>query len=87
MIWEMKEGPDYVRESLDYWVIWTIGIAHGCLIAMSIRGTAFGFLSNNVTIKIRKILYNAILEKDIGFFDLRENNASVLTSSMAQDTA
>lgn len=28
-----------------------------------------------------------ILEKDIGFFDFRENNASVLTSAMAQDTS
>lgn len=27
-----------------------------------------------------------ILEKNIGFFDLRENNASVLTSAMAEDT-
>lgn len=28
-----------------------------------------------------------ILEKDIGFFDFRENNASVLTTAMAQDTS
>jgi len=27
------------------------------------------------------------LEKDIGFFDARENNASVLTASMAEDTS
>ena len=87
MVWEIKEGKGYVRESLDYWVMWTLIIAHACLIAMAIRGSAFGFLSNNVTLKIRTILYNSILEKDIGFFDYRENNASVLTSAMAQDTA
>jgi hypothetical protein len=28
-----------------------------------------------------------ILKKDIGFFDFRENNASVITSAMAQDTS
>jgi len=32
-------------------------------------------------------LYKSILEKHVGFFDERENNASVLTSSMAQDSA
>ena len=40
-----------------------------------------------MTLKIRTILYQSILEKDIGFFDYRENNASVLTSAMAQDTS
>jgi hypothetical protein len=87
MVWEMKEGKGYVRETLDYWVWWTLATAHICLLAMAVRGSAFGFLSNNVTLKIRTILYNRILEKDIGFFDYRENNASVLTSAMAQDTA
>lgn len=87
IVWETTKGPDYLRDTMDYWVIWTVCIAFGCLIASSIRGAAFGFLSNNVTIKIRAILYEMILQKDIGFFDDRDNNASVLTSAMAQDTA
>jgi len=87
IVYEMTEGPDYVKKEIDFWVIITLGVAFGCLIAMAIRGAAFGFLGNNVTIKIRTILYNKILEKDIGFFDLRENNASILTSAMAQDTS
>lgn len=39
----------------------------------------------NVTTRIRERLYQKILEKDIGFFDNRENNASVLTTAMAED--
>ena len=44
-------------------------------------------MGQNVTLKIREILYMNILMKDIGFFDFRDNNASVLTSAMAQDTS
>jgi hypothetical protein len=52
-------------------------------VGITLRGTAFGFLGQNVTLKIRDLLYVNILMKDIGFFDFRENNASVITSVMA----
>jgi hypothetical protein len=44
---------------------------------------SFGNLGENVTLKIRKELYFKILEKNIGWFDFRENGSSVLTSAMA----
>jgi ATP-binding cassette subfamily B (MDR/TAP) protein 1 len=47
----------------------------------------FGTVGENVTLAIRKALYKSILEKNIGFFDFRENGASVLTSAMAEDTS
>lgn len=81
--WTFLYHDNYLRENIDYWVFVTIGISFACLFAISIRGAAFGHLGQNVTIKIRTLLYQAILEKDIGFFDDRANNASVLTSAMA----
>ena len=47
----------------------------------------FGSLGNKVTYKIRDLLYSKILEKNIGWFDHRDNGASVLTSAMAKDTS
>lgn len=47
----------------------------------------FGTVGENVTLSIRKALYKSILEKNVGFFDFRENGASVLTSAMAEDTS
>jgi ABC-type multidrug transport system fused ATPase/permease subunit len=44
-------------------------------------------LGETVTYKIRVILYGSLLSKNIGWFDLKENGTSVLTSSMAEDTA
>lgn len=85
--WEMVKGPDYLRDELDFWVLMAVAMAFIALFCMSTRGAAFGFIGQNVTLKIRRVLYMTILEKDIGFFDFRENNASVLTSAMAQDTS
>jgi len=82
-LYEMLHGPDYLREELDFWVLMTCLMAVISLLGMTLRGTAFGFLGQNVTLKIRDILYVNILMKDIGFFDFRENNASVITSVMA----
>lgn len=58
-----------------------------CLVGLTGRGACYGVIGQNVTLKIRAVLYNAILMKDIGFFDMRENNSSVLTSTMASDTS
>lgn len=35
---------------------------------------------------MRYTLYNAIISKSIGWFDLKENSVGVLSSSMATDT-
>lgn len=47
----------------------------------------FSYLGENVTLKVRQLLYESILEKHIGWFDLQENQSSVLTSAMAQESA
>lgn len=33
----------------------------------------FSYLGENVTLKVRQLLYESILEKHIGWFDLQEN--------------
>jgi len=42
-------------------------------------------VSANITTEVRKDLYNAILRKDIGWHDQRDNAAGVLTSTLASD--
>ena len=44
-------------------------------------------MSENVTLRIRQDLYLNILQKNIAWFDLKENGASVLTSIMATETS
>lgn len=52
-----------------------------------IKSVSFGRLGASVTIQIRRVLYESILRKNIGFFDDRDHGVSVLTSAMAQDTS
>jgi len=52
-----------------------------------LKGVSFGRLGANVTSEVRRVLYESILRKNIGWFDSRENGVSVLTSAMAQDTS
>jgi len=49
--------------------------------------SSFGTLGNNVTLEVRKMLYSNIMQKNIGWFDDRENTPSVLTTIIASDTA
>jgi ABC-type multidrug transport system fused ATPase/permease subunit len=79
-------GPEYGYDELRYWVLNTVVMAVVTLIFRSLRGIMVGFIGQGITTRIRQRLYLSILEKDVGFFDYRENNASVLTSSMAEDT-
>ena len=48
---------------------------------------SFGYLGNKVTLKVREALYTNILQKNIGWFDDRENGPSVLTSTMSTEAA
>jgi len=68
---------------MEYYVLLMIAVATGTFVCMSLRGISFGILGENVTLTVRKLLYTKILEKNIGFFDDRDNNPSVLTATMA----
>jgi len=67
--------------------IYTCYIAVGMFVGYMGKSYIFGYLGENVTMKVRQVLYKSILEKHIGFFDHQENQSSVLTSAMASETA
>jgi hypothetical protein len=43
-------------------------------------------IGENVTLKIRADLYRNIINKDLGWFDDKDNAPGVLSSTMASDT-
>jgi len=61
--------------------------AIGTFFAMFIQKLFFNRLSETVTYHMRYGLYDSILGKNIGWFDLRENGVGVLSSAMASDTS
>ena len=62
-----------------------VGVVSG--ICCFVQKYSFGTLGGTVTYKIRELLYMNILQKNIGWFDNRDNGPSVLTSTMAEDTS
>jgi len=81
------KGEDYLQEEISFWCLMITFVALATGLGVMLRTIAFGKLGENLTYSIRNILYLNILEKNIGFHDERENNASVLSASMATDSA
>ena len=46
---------------------------------------SFGVIGENVSFKIRQVLYQSIISKHLGWFDQRENAPGILTSSLSGD--
>jgi len=45
----------------------------------------FGIVGENLTLRLRKIVFSQMLRQEIGWFDLPENKIGVLTSRLAVD--
>lgn len=76
-------GREYMTSKVNFWALLMGIFAAIVAIATYIKGVSFGRLGANVTIEVRKMLYESILRKNIGWFDNRDNAVSVLTSAMA----
>lgn len=51
----------------------------------TLRIVSFGVIAENVTLQIRRLLYQSIIRKHVGWFDEKDNAPGVITSSMASD--
>lgn len=58
-------------------------LAVATFVTMFVQKYCFMILGGKVTYHMRHNLYNTILSKNIGWFDLRENSVGVLGSAMA----
>lgn len=46
---------------------------------------SFGIVGENITLNIRKAMYESILKKHIGFHDSKDNAAGILTAALASE--
>ena len=81
------DPKDILEEEMNFYCMCMGLMGVMSFIAIFASKYSFSILGENVTLGIRCVLYEHILEKNIGWFDLRENSAGVLTSSMASDTS
>jgi len=76
-----------LEDSINEYCLWMAFIAVITFFAMFIEKYYALRSSELVTYHMRYTLYDSILSKNIGWFDLRDNGVGILTSSMAQDTS
>lgn len=79
-------GPDGMMDEVKRDCLYLALISVGIWLATFVQKKSFYYLSEQVTQKIRHVLYDKILQKNIGWFDLKENGTGNLSSSLASDT-
>lgn len=75
----------HMRSESDKWCLWMFICCLVSLLTTFTQKFSFGVVGENITLNIRQKLYGALLRKNMGWFDARENAPGVLTSVLASD--
>ncbi len=81
----MNPDLDQMREDSNFWVMWMAIVACAALFTYTGQKACFGIIGENITLGMRKILYDSLIRKHMGFFDKRENSPGVLSSVLATE--
>lgn len=74
-----------MKKDSHFWALTMLFCAIvGCITGFS-KIFGFGLVGENVTLNMRSKLYQAILKKDMGWFDNRDNAPGILTSVLASE--
>ena len=76
---------EQMRSDSRRWCLYMFICAVVCFITTFTQKFCFGVVGENITLNVRNQLYQALLKKNIGWFDARENAPGVLTSVLASD--
>ena len=76
---------DYIKSESDKYCLYMVYIGIGMMISGFLNKFSFGVVGENVTLRVRKLLYSRIIEKPLGWFDKKENAPGILTTTMASD--
>ena len=75
-----------MRKGADEW--WPFYLFIASLVSFFTGFTkiySFGVVGENITLNMRRALYAAIVKKNIGWFDARDNAPGILTSVLASE--
>jgi len=77
-------GADVMKEVLP-WIGLMFGGSFVLLVCKSFSGILLSRVAENLTTAVRNDLYQAVMRKDIGWHDDRDNSAGVMTATLASD--
>jgi ATP-binding cassette subfamily B (MDR/TAP) protein 1 len=70
-------------KNMNPYALWMFIIACSLLVTVTLRAIVFGYISENVTMNIRKDLYQSVMRKHMGWHDDRRNNSGVIASMLS----
>jgi ABC-type multidrug transport system fused ATPase/permease subunit len=76
---------DLLRSESDTWCLAMFMLCVGSFVTGFTQKFLFGVVGENITYAMREQLYGALLKKNIGWFDLRENAPGVLNGVLSSD--
>ncbi|XP_076905662.1 ABC transporter B family member 20-like [Bidens hawaiensis] len=79
--------PDAHRFDIDKWCLIIVCMAIIVLVATVLQHFYFGIMGEKMTERIRRMMFSAMLESEIGWFDKDENKSDNLMSWLANNAA
>jgi ABC-type multidrug transport system fused ATPase/permease subunit len=74
-----------LKSEMQFWLLFMVGGAVLSFFLNLVSKFAFGRVGENITLRVRQTLYEAILVKQVGWHDHPENASGIMSSLLAQD--
>ncbi|TYZ64163.1 hypothetical protein PybrP1_006310 [[Pythium] brassicae (nom. inval.)] len=87
LFFDVEKSPSEMRADARYWSLGFIvlGVFFGASIVLQHYG--FAVASQNLVSRVRNKMFAAMLQQEIGWFDLEDNTSGALVSRLATDSA
>ncbi|XP_044757328.1 ATP-dependent translocase ABCB1-like [Coccinella septempunctata] len=82
-----EQDDDILMGSTSYICLLFVLLAIVALLLYIVQMYSFGVVGENLSIRIREKLFDAILSMEIGWFDRKENGVGALCAKLSSDTA
>ena len=76
---------EFFQEQRNYWAAIFIGIIFGIGFSAAIQKLCFGFGADNLIHTLRVMLFEAILRKNIGWFDDKQKAPGILSNMLTEN--
>ena len=76
---------EYMKSESGIYCAIMFGFSFFAFLTGFFQKLSFGVIGENVSFKVRQVLYSNIMSKHLGWFDQKENAPGILTSTLSGD--
>ena len=77
--------PENARKESVKYAIQFCGLGLACLVSIGLQGLMFGVSGERLTKRVRTRMFQAMLQQEMGWFDLQENNTGALCARLSSN--